>query len=339
MLLEREVCNMLNNYDFKYIFRKVLVFFIIFIILSLLKSCKVHAETFAPTIKLGGSVLNTNNYVYKSSGNNTFNINYDGYWGDSPTYKWYVSVVLCMDDDVSSSYSDNSAVSDIQVFNTQYGCYYPNSSYTGGHVVILNYKQTGGGSYNNANIVVYFAGNSSVALIDFQTSANSFVDSSKYSSIGSLIEQKKLYEQNQTIINQNNTTNQKLDENKQAINDLNDDIKDDNVSGAESSVDSLLNNSAFNDNSGIQSIINAPLNFINGLTNSCSPIQVSIPYIDTPLSIPCIKQELTNHVPTIVPILSTAINGFIIYRILIDIVYLIKSARNPDDDRIEVLDL
>lgn len=126
---------------------------------------------------------------------------------------------------------------------------------------------------------------------------------------------------------------------QQELGSIDDTINNDNVDGANSQVDNLLNNSNFSDSSGIQSIINAPLNFINGLTNTCSPINLTIPYIDKPVQIPCIKQELNNHIPLVVPVLSTAINGFIIYRILLDLVRIIKNSRNPDDDRIEVLDL
>lgn len=131
---------------------------------------------------------------------------------------------------------------------------------------------------------------------------------------------------------QQQQTNEKLD-------DIDDTLNNDNVDGANSQVDNLLNNSNFSDNTGIQAIINAPLNFISSLSNTCSPINLTIPYIDKPVQIPCIKQELNNHIPLVVPVLSTAINGFIIYRILLDLVRIIKNARNPDDDRIEVLDL
>lgn len=148
-----------------------------------------------------------------------------------------------------------------------------------------------------------------------------------------------IIDQNQTIIDQNNTIIKEQKETNENLEDIEDTLTDDNVNGANSQVDDLLNNSNFNDSSGIQSIINAPLNFINSLSNTCSPINVTIPYIDEPLQIPCIKQELNNHIPLIVPILSTAINGFIVYRILLDLVRIIKNSRNPDDDRIEVLDL
>ena len=136
-----------------------------------------------------------------------------------------------------------------------------------------------------------------------------------------------------------NQVRQQVTELNNSIDNVNDTLNDDNIDGANSQVDDLLDNDNFNDSTGIQSIINAPLNFINSLSNTCSPINVTIPYIDKPLQIPCIKQELNNHIPLIVPILSIAINGFIVYRILLDLVRIIKNSRNPDDDRIEVLDL
>ena len=136
-----------------------------------------------------------------------------------------------------------------------------------------------------------------------------------------------------------NQVRQQVTELNNSIDNVNDTLNDDNVDGANSQVDDLLDNDNFNDSTGIQSIINAPLNFINSLSNTCSPINVTIPYIDKSLQIPCIKQELNNHIPLIVPVLSIAINGFIVYRILLDLVRIIKNSRNPDDDRIEVLDL
>lgn len=142
----------------------------------------------------------------------------------------------------------------------------------------------------------------------------------------------EILQSNQAILQQEQQANQKLDS-------IDDALNDDNVDGANSQVDDLLDNSNFADDSGIQSIVNAPLNFINSLSNTCSPINLTIPFIDEPLQIPCIKQELSNHIPLVVPILSTAINGFIVYRILLDLVRIVKNSRNPDDDRIEVLDL
>ena len=117
------------------------------------------------------------------------------------------------------------------------------------------------------------------------------------------------------------------------------DIKSENVSGAESSADDLKNNSAFQDNTGLSGIISMPLTFVNSLTNTCEPISLTIPYMDVNVSIPCLQPIITNKMPLLANLIKIIVNGFIVYRILLDIFQIVRNAKNPEDDRIEVLDL
>ncbi len=328
--------------DIGYIVKRVIIGLLIVLILSMVKNCQVKADTFAPSITINNNPLRTNNYEVATAGNNTFVIDYSGYWGDLPTDKWYVSTAFCMDNNSSSAYiNGQTASTELQVFNTQYSCFYPNSSYGGGHVVIINYKATGGGSYNRTPIVMYFNAYSSIALIDFQTSPNSFVDQSKFASISSFAEQKKIYQSTQSIINKQDETNNKLDGVNSSINTMDTHLIDDSIAGADSEVNSLLQNSAFRDSTGLTAVISAPLNFISNLSNTCSPINLTLPYFknNTQVTLPCISSLLQSKVPTVKSLLVIVINGFIVYRILIELFYIVKSARNPEDDRIEVLDL
>lgn len=116
-------------------------------------------------------------------------------------------------------------------------------------------------------------------------------------------------------------------------------LKDDDMSGGNQSADDFKDNTAFDDTTGIESIINLPLNFINSLSSSCQPLQLTLPWLDYPFEIPCLGDLFISKVPLIANILKIVINGFIVYRILLGIVDLIHSAKNPDDDRIEVLEL
>lgn len=123
------------------------------------------------------------------------------------------------------------------------------------------------------------------------------------------------------------------------VKETNKTLKDDDMSGGNQSADSFKENEAFDDTSGIESIINLPLNFINSLSSSCQPLELTIPWLDYPLEIPCLGDLFVEKVPLLANVLKVIINGFIVYRILLGIVDLIHSAKNPDDDRIEVLDL
>ena len=89
----------------------------------------------------------------------------------------------------------------------------------------------------------------------------------------------------------------------------------------------------------MSAIISMPLTFVNSLTNTCQPINLTIPYMDADVSIPCMQSVITNKMPLLANLIKIVINGFIVYRILLDIFQIVRNAKNPEDDRIEVLDL
>lgn len=137
---------------------------------------------------------------------------------------------------------------------------------------------------------------------------------------------------NAQMIEKQQETNNKLDNIDTSINSS-------NTSGGESAADDLKNNSAFQDNSGLSSVVSMPLTFVNSLSNTCQPISLNIPYFDVDMQIPCFQSIITEKMPALANIIKVVINGFIIYRVLLDIFQIIRNAKNPEDDRIEVLDL
>ena len=78
---------------------------------------------------------------------------------------------------------------------------------------------------------------------------------------------------------------------------------------------------------------------ISSLSNTCQPINVTIPFLNADTSLPCFRSIINQHMPLLANMISIVINGFILYRVFIDIVGIIKSARNPDEDRLDVLEL
>lgn len=267
----------MNNYKLKRLFKKVLFILIITILLWLFKLSMVSAAVQNSWFKVNDSLLLPNNYLSAPLGNQNFYVNYDGYPDNltSPNSPWFVSVVLCVDNASTSIYSDNTAVTDINVNITNFKCYYPGSSYLGGKVTILNYKNNGGGSYNNTKFTWYMNNVSSFALIDFKVSLDSWVVAQNYSNITSILNQ-------QEFINGNKETNKKLD-------DLNKNLTDEsnpNLNG--------LNNSAGWLKAGpVDSIINLPLTLLNNLQtnlgNTCNPVTVNLPYVNKDMNLPCIS--------------------------------------------------
>lgn len=190
----------------KKVFKKVFCALLITLFLWLFKLCVVNAAVGDSSFYINNSKLTNNNYVGVSSGNFNFNVNYLGYPDNlySPTTPWFVSIVLCADNVGTSIYSNNTAVSDISLIKSRYKCYYPDSGYNGGFIYFLNYKNSGGGSYNNSTFTIYNNSYSSITLIDFKISLDSWVNQQDYSSISNIFAQ-------QEIINSNLNINNKLD--------------------------------------------------------------------------------------------------------------------------------
>lgn len=141
---------------------------------------------------------------------------------------------------------------------------------------------------------------------------------------------------NQAIINNNN---QNQEQTHQDMQNINNSLNNNNVSGANQDANSFVNNQAFQDNTGLTGIITAPLSVINSLTSSCSPIRLTIPYLDTNVDLPCIGDLLASKMGALIQLVKVVINGYICYLIGLDMFKIVKHARDPDDDRIEVLDL
>lgn len=143
-------------------------------------------------------------------------------------------------------------------------------------------------------------------------------------------------EQIYNSLSSNNTTIQNIQTNTQNISDsLNDSSID------SSSANDLTSNSAFQDSNGLDAILKAPLNFIQSLTSStCSSINLTIPYIDADVSLPCMSSIYTKALgQQLVNLIALVINGVVLYRYCLKILQLVHDAKNPNKDELEVLDL
>lgn len=129
----------------------------------------------------------------------------------------------------------------------------------------------------------------------------------------------------------------KLDTTNSAINNVNDSINNDNV---DSGVGSDFFND-FQDNShGLTGIITAPLTAIQSITSStCQPLTIPIPFTNGNVSLPCMTQIYQNNIPTIYNIWKVVSFGIIAYFICIDIFHIVKGFKDPESDKVEVLDL
>lgn len=122
------------------------------------------------------------------------------------------------------------------------------------------------------------------------------------------------------------------------LDDLNSNITDDNVDS--SSWSNFFNNFTTN-TFGLTSIITAPLNLIQSLTNtSCTDLQLPLPYLQNKyLTLPCMTTIYSQYFGTFFTLYQTITYGIIAYWVCVRIFNLVKDFKNPDHDEIEVVDL
>lgn len=95
------------------------------------------------------------------------------------------------------------------------------------------------------------------------------------------------------------------------------------------------------DTFGLTSIITAPLELIASITSStCSPLGLKVPFVENKnLNLPCMSSIYQQHFGSFLTIYQTITFGIIAYWVCVRIFALVKDFKNPDTDKVEVLDL
>ena len=113
-----------------------------------------------------------------------------------------------------------------------------------------------------------------------------------------------------------------------------------NTTQAESEADGFFGNFTLSDSGGLNSIITAPLNTIRSLlTSSCTNLVLPLPFINTNLTLPCMGSIYSEHFGLFFNLYQTIILAIISYRCIRSLFFDIKGFTNPEDGRIEVMDL
>lgn len=135
-----------------------------------------------------------------------------------------------------------------------------------------------------------------------------------------------VYEQQQT--------NDKQDQTNDKLDDLNSSLKNSDVD----TNSSFFSNFTTTDH-GISGIITAPLRAINKLTSACQPVTFSV--LEEPIELPCGDTLFWNKegVQSFRLIWNILVGGPILFALLKKLFKVVESLKNPDDDRIEVMDL
>ena len=142
--------------------------------------------------------------------------------------------------------------------------------------------------------------------------------------------------------NGNQALNESIHGVGEGIHDLNDSINSTDTTDSSNAFLDFMNN--FNETDfGLASIITSPLTIITNLSSgTCSPITVGGGtglFEGVSFELPCAMPFYEQWFGSFLDLYQMITFGIISYKILLDIFRMIHNFRNPNDDRIEVLDL
>lgn len=138
----------------------------------------------------------------------------------------------------------------------------------------------------------------------------------------------------QEIINNQNSNSQKEQD---AINNVNDSITDSNIDDSSNTANSFFDGFSSKDHGGISSIITSPLVAINKmLDTSCT--DMSVTWEGQKISLPCgyTFWDKLNEIKTFINVIE---GGALAYWIVLDIRKMIDNFKNPDNNKVEVMEL
>lgn len=149
----------------------------------------------------------------------------------------------------------------------------------------------------------------------------------------------EIIRKNDTLNNSINSNTQQVEEANKNINKVNDTIKDSDTSDASNSANSFFTGFETSDY-GLTSIITAPLNLIKSITSStCTPIGFEVPFVKQQATLPCMSAIYKEFFGDFLKIYQTITFGLVAYWVCVKIFFMVKGFKDPDSDRIEVLDL
>lgn len=149
-------------------------------------------------------------------------------------------------------------------------------------------------------------------------------------------EQLKLIDTTSAIDNNTNAINSQSQQQQQQHQE----IMDSNTTQANSSGEDFINNFS-NNTHGLTGIITAPLNAIQSLASAtCSNLVLPLPFVNNKsLTLPCMSTIYSQHFGTFYTMYQGIILALISYWVCIRLFTLVKGFKDPEDDKIEVMDL
>lgn len=120
---------------------------------------------------------------------------------------------------------------------------------------------------------------------------------------------------------------------------INDSINDDKTDVAEQKGGGFFNNFE-SDSHGLSGVITSPLRLLNSFTTaSCNSLSFQLPIVHDNVSLPCMKSIYEDKFGVFFSLWQLITTGLISYNVMINLYSKIHNLQNPNNDRIEVLNL
>lgn len=120
---------------------------------------------------------------------------------------------------------------------------------------------------------------------------------------------------------------------------INDSINNTNTDDAEDKGGGFFDDFQ-SDSHGLSGVITSPLRLLNSFTtSSCQPLSFHLPIVHDNVSLPCMKSIYENRFGVFFSLWQLITTGLISYNVMINLYSKIRNLQNPNNDRIEVLNL
>ena len=140
------------------------------------------------------------------------------------------------------------------------------------------------------------------------------------------------------VTEQKNTTNS-INKTNDSINKTNDTIKDDKVDSSTNQGSTFFNDFDSGEEGNLSDIVSLPLEYVQHLNDTCQPFSIPLGNLGN-FSIPCLSTIWSNtSFAGVINTASLIINGIICYKLLTSLFLFFKQLKDPDDDKVEVMDL
>lgn len=310
-----------NNYDTKYIIKRLIIGFGMLILFSILTTRKASALTYTP-----GGTYYTLGTGWRSKTKQSLSYSNNAYWVIQPE-GYAVGLLYEYGLPTGSGQLQFSVIFQGQVATVpQANVVLENKT-----IYCMTSVQT---AYGTTNVVNYFCDN-----YDFSSGYNAIGLTWEWSSNNPQLSYIGLSKNIDLGDGGAGQAHQDSVNTQQKIDNINNSINNDNVNGANGDFDNFKNNSDFSDSTGLQAVIELPLNLVSSFSNTCQPISITIPFIDYTGTIPCMSTIYRQHFNSLYSVVAVIVNAFFVYRILLKIYEIVHNAKQPDEDKLEVIDL